>query len=127
MKITIPGNPFSQKRHRTNGYRRYDPSAKDKKTIRKQLLPIKPTKPLESNLNVIIRAYFQTPKSWSKKKQKEVEGLYRAKNPDVDNIFKIYADAMNGYIYKDDRQIVRGQVVKYYSMEPKTVITVSEF
>ena len=127
MKITIPGNPFSQKRHRTNGYRRYDPSAKDKKTIRKQLLPIKPPKPLESNLKVTIWAYFQTPKSWSKKKQKEVEGLYRAKNPDVDNIFKIYADAMNGYIYKDDRQIVRGQVVKYYSMEPKTVITVSEF
>ena len=126
MKITIPGNPFSQKRHRTNGYRRYDPSAKDKKTIRKQLLPIKPPKPLESNLKVTIWAYFQTPKSWSKKKQKEVEGLYRAKNPDVDNIFKIYADAMNGYIYKDDRQIVRGQVVKYYSMEPKTVIIISE-
>ena len=126
MRIIIPGQPFSQKRHRTNGYRRYDPSAKDKKTIRKQLLPIKPPKPLESNLKVTIWAYFQTPKSWSKKKQEEVEGLYRAKNPDVDNIFKIYADAMNGYIYKDDRQIVRGQVVKYYSMEPKTVIIISE-
>ena len=126
MEITIEGQPKSQKRHRTNGYRRYDPSAKDKKTIRKQLLPIKPPKPLQGKISVIIEAHFQTPKSWSKKKQKEVEGLYRAKNPDVDNIFKIYADAMNGYIYKDDRQIVRGQVVKYYSMEPKTVIIISE-
>ena len=126
MKITIPGNPFSQKRHRTNGHRRYDPSAKDKKTIRKQLLPIKPPRPLESNLSVTIEAHFQTPKSWSKKKQKEVEGSYRPKNPDFDNISKIYSDAMNGYIYKDDRQIVHGQVVKYYSMEPKTVIIISE-
>ena len=126
MEITIEGQPKSQKRHRTNGYRRYDPSAKDKKTIRKQLLPIKPPKPLESNLKVTIWAYFQTPKSWSKKKQNQVEGIYRAKNPDVDNIFKIYADAMNGYIYKDDRQIVHGQVVKYYSMEPKTVIMIGE-
>jgi len=127
MKIEIPGQPFSQKRHRTNGHRRYDPSATDKKTIRKQLLPIKPPKPLEGEIGLIIEAHFQTPKSWSEKKQKEFEGLYRPKSPDVDNIFKIYSDAMNGYIFEDDRQIIHGVVVKYYSMNPKTVITVSEF
>ena len=126
MKITIPGQPFSQKRHRTNGYRRYDPSSKDKKTIRKQLLPIKPTNPLESKLSVIIRAYFQTPKSWSKKKQKSVECTSRPKSPDVDNIVKIYADAMNGYIYKDDRQIVHCDIAKKYSMEPRIEIIINE-
>ena len=126
MKITIPGNPFSQKRHRTNGYRRYDPSAKDKKTIRKQLLPIKPPKPLESNLKVTIWAYFQTPKSWSKKKQKEVEGTFRAKTPDVDNVCKILFDAMNGMIFKDDKQVVFCHISKYYSMNPRTEIEIKE-
>lgn len=126
MRITIEGQPLSQKRHRTNGYRRYDPSSKDKKTIQKQLLPIKPPRPLEANLSVTIEAHFQTPESWSNKKQKEHEGNYRPKSPDVDNVFKIYSDAMNGYIFKDDRQIVHGQVVKYYSMKPKVVITIIE-
>lgn len=127
MKLTISGQPYSQKRHRTakSGHR-YDPSYKDKKAIQKALLPIKPPKPLTGMLRVNISAYFQTPKSWSKKKQDEVEGLFRAKTPDVDNIFKIYSDAMNGMIFEDDKQIVFCHVSKYYSMNPRTEIEIQE-
>lgn len=127
MNITIKGQPYSQKRHRTarSGHR-YDPSKKDKKAIQKALLPIKPAKPLEGMLRVNISAYFQTPKSWSNKKQEEVEGDYRAKNPDVDNIAKIYLDAMNGYIFEDDRQVVEILVLKFYSMNPRTEIEINE-
>jgi len=127
MKITIEGQPKSQKRHRTNGYRRYDPSAKDKKTIRKHLLPIKPPKPLEGKFGVTIRAFFETPKSWSKKKRKEHEGRFRDKTPDCDNISKILFDSMNDYILKDDKMIVHSSVTKYYSVNPRTEIEIHEF
>jgi len=33
--------------------------------------------------------------------------------PDVDNVFKAVADALNGIAYVDDRQIVDAQVVKH--------------
>jgi len=126
MRITIEGQPFSQKRHRTNGMRRYDPSAKDKKTIKQQLLPIKPSEPLDGELRVEMVAYFETPKSWSNKKRTEVEEKYRPKSPDVDNIFKIYADAMNGYIYEDDRQVVSTSIEKAYSVNPRIEIEIHE-
>lgn len=122
MKITIKGNPYSQKRHRTSGYRRYDPSSADKKNLAKLLLPIKPPKPLEGIFELRIIAFFQTPTSWSKKKQERFEGKYRGKVPDTDNIEKIYCDVMNGYIIEDDRYIVKSTVEKRYSIEPRTVI-----
>lgn len=121
IEITIPGS-YSQKRHRTNGYRRYDPSAPDKKTIREHLLPIKPDKPLEGKFEIKIVSFIQTPTSWSQKKQKEYEGRYRAKTPDTDNIDKIIFDSMNDYILKDDKQIVRSVTEKRYSKTPATYI-----
>ena len=127
IDITIPGQPFVQKRHRPShrgGY--YDPSSEDKKTIQWQLRAgnVKPRKPFTVSLMIEIIAYFETPKSWSKKKKREHEGQYRPKTPDADNIFKIYADAMNNYIYEDDAQIVRSVVEKRYSTEPRTVIKI---
>lgn len=127
MKITIEGQPYSQKRHRTakSGHR-YDPSSKDKKAIQKALLPIKPTKPLTGLFAVTIRAYFETPKSWSDKKREEHEEWFRPKTPDVDNIEKILFDAMNKYILADDKMIVYTSVSKHYSMNPRTEIEIHE-
>lgn len=121
-RITINGQPLAQKRHRTNGYNRYDPSATDKKNLAKLLLPIKPPKPLEGIFELRIIAFFQTPTSWSGKKKDEVEGKYRGKTPDTDNIAKIVMDTMNNYIIEDDRYIVKSTVEKRYSMNPRTVI-----
>src|SRR5690625_5287499 len=115
MTVTIPGQPKSQKRHRTNGRRRYDPSAGDKRMIQQYLLPIKPSKPLAGKFEVSITAFFQTPTSWSEKKQKEHEGQHRPKQPDCDNIEKIILDAMNGYIIQDDGQVVATHTEKRYS------------
>lgn len=117
IQITIPGT-YAQKRHRTNGIRRYDPSAKDKKVIRQHLLPVKPSEPLGGKFGLSLCVYVQTPESWSQKKKKEVEGMYRDKRPDCDNYLKIILDAMNDYIYKDDSQVVYTEVAKYYSVNP---------
>lgn len=127
LEIHIPGQPFAQKRHRSkkNGHT-WDPSANDKETIQKALLFYKPTRLLTGAIILTIQCYFQTPKSWSDAKKERYEGTYRMKTPDWDNSGKIYCDAMNGMIYNDDKQVVRGTVEDRYSMNPRTIIRIKE-
>lgn len=127
LRLVIPGQPKSQKRHRTgrNGHR-YDPSKKDKKALKQELLQIKPAKPIEGPVRVDINAFFRTPTSWSNKKRKKHEGEYRPKKPDKDNIEKIIYDSMNGMILKDDNQIVDGRTRKFYSEKPCTEIIITK-
>lgn len=49
-----------------------------------------------------------------------------AKKPDCDNVAKIICDALNGCAYKDDAQIVRCTVVKYYSETPRVEVNIQE-
>ena len=55
-----------------------------------------------------ILAYFEPPKSISKKKRAEMlEGkIWPAKKPDSDNIAKVVLDALTGIAYHDDTQII---------------------
>ena len=123
IKVVIPGQPRAQKRHRPS-FRggNFDPSSEDKKVIRDHFFPHKQPKPYEGLLSIEIYAFFQTPKSWSEKKKKEVEGKFRGKTPDVDNICKIVLDSLNKYIYTDDNLVVIQKVEKRYSVKPCTVI-----
>lgn len=49
-----------------------------------------------------------------------------AKKPDCDNVEKIICDALNGCAYKDDAQIVRCTVIKYYSETPRVEVDIQE-
>ena len=127
MKLIIKGQPKSQKRHRTGrGGHRYDPSSKDKKAIKKDLMQIKPAKPIKAPVKVEINAFFQTPKSWSNAKRKRHEGKPRPKKPDVDNIEKIYLDSANGMLWEDDNQVVEIQTRKFYSEQPCTELKITQ-
>lgn len=121
ITLTIPGC-FAQKRHRTSGKNRYDPSSSDKKIIRQYLLQVKPSKPLEGKFGLKIVSYKEIPKSWSNVKRKRHEGTYRAVKPDFDNHAKIIGDVMNEYIIKDDAMIVWAVIEKRWSTEPRTEI-----
>lgn len=75
-----------------------------------------------------IIAYFGIPKSTTKKKiSLMLEKILRPiKKPDIDNIFKVIADGLNGLAYKDDAQIVEGVVKKYYSDNPRVEVIISK-
>ena len=81
-----------------------------------------------TQLDVRITAYFPIPKSVSKKKREAM--LARTIRPivkcDWDNIGKIVCDALNGIAYHDDKQVVDGQVRKFYSDQPRVVVTIQE-
>ena len=69
------------------------------------------------------------PKSYSKKKQALCRDRFIApsKKPDIDNILKAIFDALNGYAYADDVQIVRVYAEKVYAEEPFVEVEIDEF
>lgn len=79
-------------------------------------------------LKVRIRAYFQIPKSASKKKRQQMldREIRPTKKPDTDNVAKSICDALNGIAYYDDSQVVTLEVNKYYSDEPRALIEIME-
>lgn len=78
---------------------------------------------------VIIVAYFPIPASTSKRKADAMLRLdvWPTKKPDADNIAKAVCDALNGYAYQDDAQIVSLSVAKRYAREPKIDVTITDY
>lgn len=133
VKFTIPGDPKGKGRHRTtkSGHT-YTP---EQTTMYENLVKAmyyqqcRNTKfDDDTQLDVRITAYFPIPKSVSKKKRELM--LNRTIRPivkcDWDNIGKIVCDALNGIAYHDDKQVVDGQVRKFYSEQPRVVVTIQE-
>ena len=84
--------------------------------------------PEDSQLELSVAAYFKIPKSGSKKKKAEMRigGIRPTKKPDGDNILKAVADALNGVCYKDDKNIVKMSIEKFYSDVPRIEVVIQE-
>lgn len=64
-----------------------------------------------------IDAFFNVPKSYSKKKRNELRGKPNiAHNGDIDNVAKSVLDGLNGVAYDDDTIIYDLHIRKYYAM-----------
>lgn len=76
-----------------------------------------------------IVARFEPPKSASRKRQQQMLAgeLPPLKKPDIDNIVKVVADALNGVAYHDDTQIIFTVAKKAYSAVEGLDITVEEY
>lgn len=122
IKLIIPGPPCAKQRPKVYGRHAVTPEKTvNYETLVKQLYIVgNYGKQLEGPLEMKVVAYFPIPQSKSKKvKEAMLKGKIRPTcRPDVDNLFKIVADALNGLAYRDDSQIVRATVEKMYSTEP---------
>lgn len=76
-----------------------------------------------------IAAWFLPPKSVSKRRRADMlEGReLPLKKPDMDNIVKVVADALNGVAYHDDTQIAFVTARKAYSASEGLDITIEEY
>lgn len=83
--------------------------------------------PDDAMLEIEIEAYFSIPKSASKKKRAAMltGNIRPTKRPDADNVLKCM-DALNGIAFRDDSQIVRATIDKYYDAAPRMIVTISE-
>ncbi|CUB44727.1 MULTISPECIES: RusA family crossover junction endodeoxyribonuclease [Bacillus] len=132
IQFTIYGEPVAQGRPRAatrNGMTRlYDPkkSRDFKQYVKLAASDHRPSSLLTGPLELRVKVYKSTLKSFSKKKAAEAEqGLLRpSKKPDVDNYIKGIKDGLNKVLWHDDSQIVDLHVSKYYSQNPRIEILV---
>lgn len=70
-------------------------------------------------LGARITAYFEVPKSYSKKKQAACRSgeIKPTGKPDLDNIGKLVLDALNGVAFKDDSRVCSLFIDKWYASE----------
>ena len=129
--FNIPGKIQAKQRPRFNGRYVYTP---DRTTNYENwvkacyLEKYNNEKLLETSLEVYIRAYFEIPKSVSKKKKQQMleDKIRPTIKPDTDNIAKSILDSLNGIAYKDDKQIVSLKVDKYYAEIPSVSVEIKE-
>jgi len=79
-------------------------------------------------ISLQLNLYFEIPESWPKRKQILALALLErpTAKPDIDNVLKIFGDALNGVVWEDDKQIVEATVRKYYSQDPKAIAIISQ-
>jgi len=86
------------------------------------------SQPLESPVEVFLYVRLPIPQSYSKKRSEAcLNGSERPKKkPDIDNVAKVFLDAMNGIVYKDDTQVVSLHVNKVYAQESGVDVLIRE-
>lgn len=124
IEFFIPGKPEALKRHRT--FRRgaininVDPSAVAKDSFLLQAMQHKPKEPITEAFALIATFHFQRPKAHfnSKGLVKESAPKMHTSKPDIDNLTKFIADALNQVFWRDDSLICRLWAEKVYSDIP---------
>ena len=76
--------------------------------------------PYECALSMSVRAIFQIPMSWSKRKRLDaIAGLvWHTSKPDGDNVLKAVGDGLNGIVWRDDSQLSSCYISKAYGATP---------
>lgn len=128
IEFTIPGEPRGKSRPRVvrlkNGASTsytpdktvaYEELARQR--FRQQWPSVELPFPDKTPVCVTITACFGIPKSASKKvRASMIDGrISPTKKPDVDNVIKIVLDALNGFAWHDDAQVVDLSVSKIYT------------
>lgn len=134
IEFIVYGEPVAQGRPRAttiNGrVKMYDPkkSSEYKNYIRLVASQHAPKELLDGPLQLDVKIYKPTLKSFSKKKKEMAEqGILRpTTKPDVDNYVKAIKDALKNVIWKDDSQVVDLQVSKYYSEKPRIEVKIEQ-
>jgi len=138
MKFILIGKPVSLQRPRVTKTHTYNPQSKEKEATYWELKrqwddywrtrdnSLTTRRPYEQPLQLIATFYMPMPKSWSERKRKEHVGHPHASRPDIDNIFKFYADCATGVIYKDDSMITSISCRKLWDLNPRTELTIVE-
>lgn len=120
-KFKFDIEPKAKGRPRFSRGRTYTPGStiKAEAEIRRQARSQFFFSPLTSAVG--IRANFQFTKAKSNKSK------YMVKRPDIDNVLKLFGDALNGVVWKDDSQIIKCEVVKTYGSKGLIEMEVFEY
>lgn len=94
-----------------------EPTLKYQKLVADSYLEKYKDEKLTGALKMEINAFFNVPKSYSKKKKRELYGKPNVQhNGDIDNVAKSILDGLNGIAYLDDTIIYDLHISKYYTL-----------
>jgi Holliday junction resolvase RusA-like endonuclease len=132
IEFSVPGIPQGKGRARS-GMRdgrmiHYTPekTAKYQRLVSAQAQRAQTSIPANDPCSVMLDVVIPVPASWPKYKRAEaLLGHVRPTGkPDLDNIAKAILDGCNGYLWKDDAQVVELSAAKRYGEEPMVNVTV---
>ena len=85
--------------------------------------------PLEGPLSLSVRFRLPVPASTSKRARAAMLAgeMAPTKKPDLSNLLKAIEDGMNGIVFVDDAQIVRGFQTKIYAEQPGVDVRVEAY
>lgn len=134
IRITVPGEMRGKGRPRFStrgGFARAYPDAKTASAetwIKACAVEQAGAVPIEAPVSLDIAIAVAVPASWSKRKRDHALAgtLMPTGKPDLDNCVKLIADALNGIVWRDDKQIVRMVASKRYAAVAETVLQVAE-
>ncbi|NDD52854.1 RusA family crossover junction endodeoxyribonuclease [bacterium] len=125
IAFVVPGEPIAQPRQRhTKTGRNYIPADHPIHAWKKAIAFWCPAKYLfEGSVELRVDFHMKRPKSMKPGQVKPC-----TKKPDLDNLYKAVADALNGIAYIDDSQIIKVVASKEYSptSQPSAFISVRE-
>ena len=112
FRLFVSGEPKAQQRPRfstKSGFvKAYDPedSRNAKATIGMMArAEMGDEPPMEGDLLLQLTVRRNPPASWSNKRRKAALGTGVRQKPDLDNHIKLVLDALNGVVFKDDKEI----------------------
>lgn len=135
ISFTVHGTAVPKQRPRISGRRAYTPKrTKDYEervleAFRSSYQGFYPAFGKDAPVRVGISVIQEIPKSWSKKKRAQAESgeiCPLSRNGDIDNIAKSILDALNGFAYEDDCQVVRLTVSKEYGADARAEVWLGE-
>lgn len=117
FETKIPMVPVAKGRPRFGNGRTFTPKkTKDAENLIQAVVKKQfKLKPFDGPLRVEVVFMFERPKS--------SKNEYPIVRPDLDNIFKLVADALNGILWKDDSQIIELASMKIYDVRPGILLT----
>ena len=129
ISFTIEGEPTGKGRPRYGKYKTYTPAKT--KAVENNIAyfyKVNMGHYFEGYVKLKLDLYYSIAKSDSKKKKlmKLNNELRPNKKPDIDNVVKLVADALNEVAYKDDTQIIELECRKFYSDIPRIEITIED-
>lgn len=84
--------------------------------------------PIDGPVRLHIRAYVRIPKKTPKYRILQIRNgrSHPCRTPDLTNVAKLAEDALNGVVFKDDKQVVRwgARSGRFYSFRPRLEIDV---
>ena len=129
VSFTIEGEPVGKGRPRHGKYKTYTPAkTKSVENNIAYFYKVNVGYYFEGYVKLNLNLYYSIAKSDSKKKKlmKLNNELRPNKKPDIDNVVKLVADALNEVAYKDDTQIIELRCRKFYSDIPRMEITIED-